>query len=179
MKKICFLFTVSAVLILICGFRNPSADVTDGVYFIVNVETGEALNPVDAGVNSNVRLKDFKKGGMQKWTLKKRTTTGKNGRQIITYTIKHTSSGFFLRPYHIPDNGGAIISTTDSYGSFTIEADEENYIIKNIKMGGDALYVKNGGALPDEPWFGPDDNTDGYRWQLIPENGAPQESPEQ
>jgi hypothetical protein len=143
------------------------SELTDGVYYIVNTETGDALTAVAAGVNSNTRVRDFKRSGMQKWTLKKRETTGKNGKLIVTWTIQHTASSFYLRPYHLPDNGNAIISEKDTYSNFTIEADEENFIIRNIKMAGDAMYAKQAGDAGDEPWFGADDNTDRYRWQLV------------
>ncbi|WP_108424429.1 hypothetical protein [Flagellimonas amoyensis] len=68
----------------------------------------------------------------------------------------------------MPDNGNALISGNDHYSNFTIERDEGNFVIKNIQMGGDAMYSKNLGFSDDEPWFGPDGNGDGYRWQFIP-----------
>ncbi|RAV27471.1 RICIN domain-containing protein [Sinomicrobium soli] len=140
----------------------------EGDYFITNIATGRALAPVDAGVNSNTRLKPFHKSGMQKWAVKKYAAKGKNGKEVISYTIRHIASGFYLRPYHVPDNGNAIISGNDSYSNFTILQDGENFIIKNIQMGGDAMYSKNTGFSDDEPWFGPDEDEDGYRWQFIP-----------
>lgn len=141
-------------------------ELQDGEYFIVNVATNDALTPVDVGINSNTYLKDFKKSGLQKWTLKMRILKGKNGEQIY-FTIQNTASGFYLRPYHVPSNGNAIISEKDGMCSYSIEADGEHYIIKNNKMGGDAMYVKDGGALTDTPWFAADESTDKFRWEFI------------
>lgn len=159
------------ILILTAALFFTSAqaqgELEDSTYFIVNVATGRALTPVDGGINSNTRLKDFKKSGMQKWKVKKYTAKGKNGKTIISYTIQNASSGFFLRPHHVPDNGNAIVSDKGAYSSYSINADEENFIIKNIKMGGDAMYTKNTGFDDDEPWFGADEDSDEYRWQFI------------
>ena len=146
--------------------KAPNTQLEDGDYFIVNVATNDALTPVDVGINSNTYLKDFKKSGLQKWTLKKRILKGKNGEQIY-FTIQNTASGFYLKPYHIPSNGNAIISEKDGMCSYSIEADGEHYIIKNNKMGGDAMYVKDGGALTDTPWFAADESTDKFRWEFI------------
>jgi len=68
----------------------------------------------------------------------------------------------------VPDNGNAIVASKDAYSSFSIDADEGNYIIKNIQMGGDAMYTKNTGFSDNEPWFSADEGEDGYCWQLIP-----------
>ncbi|WP_460766217.1 hypothetical protein [Niabella terrae] len=140
----------------------------DGTYFIVNLAIGRALSPVDGGINSNTRLKNFKKGGMQKWNIRKYVAKAKNGTEIISYTFQNAASGFYLRPHHVPDNGNAIVSTKDAYSSFSIDADGENFVIKNNKMGGDAMYTKNTGFSDDEPWFGADDDEAAYRWQFIP-----------
>lgn len=167
MKKLRLIFCMMLLVALSAVTRAQSGP-EDGIYFIINAATGRALTPVDGGINSNTRLKDFKKSGMQKWKVKKYTAKGKNGKEIVSYTIQNVSSGFYLRPHHVPDNGNAIVSDKGVYSSFTIDADEDNYIIKNIKMGGDALYTKNTGFSDDEPWFGANEDTDGYRWQLIP-----------
>lgn len=139
----------------------------DGTYFIVNVATGKALTTVDGGVNSNTRLRDFKKSGMQKWRLKKHVAKGKGGKEIASYTIQNTASGFYLRPYFVPGNHEAIVSDKDANSSFSISADGENFSIKSIKMGGDALYSKGVSAGDDEPWFAADEGEERYRWQFI------------
>lgn len=140
----------------------------DGTYFIVNVESGRALTPVDANVNSNTRLKQFNKSGMQKWSVKKHTTKGKNDTKIIVYTIRHLASDYYLRPYHVPDNGNAIISDNDTYSNFNIMQDGDNYVIKSIQMGGDAMYSKNMGFGDKEPWFAPNNDDDTYKWRFVP-----------
>lgn len=152
---------ISARAIAQQGFGN-------GTYFIVNLATGRALTPVDGGINSNTRLKPFKKSSMQKWNVKKYVTKGKNGKKIISYTIQNAASGLYLRPHHVPDNGNAIVSNKDAYSNFSIDADDENFIIKNNKMGGDAMYTKNTGFSDDEPWFGADEGKKESRWQFIP-----------
>ena len=121
---------------------------------------------MDIGVNSNTRIKDFKKSGLQKWTLKKQIVKSENNEKVF-FTIRNAASGFYLRPFFVPDNGNAIISEKDSYCVYSIEADGEHFVIKNNKMGGDALYVKNGGTLSDEPWFSADESNDKFRWQII------------
>lgn len=163
---------ISIAAIIISGFYSAATHAQkspeDGIYFIVNVATGKALTPVDGGVNSNTRLRDFKKSGMQKWNIKKYTAKGKNGKIIVSYTVQNAASKFYLRPYFVPDNHEAILSGKDANSSFSIDADEENFIIKSNKMGGDALYSKGVSAGDDEPWFGADENKEEYRWQLIP-----------
>lgn len=139
----------------------------DGTYYIVNVATGDALTPVDANINANVLLKDLKKSGMQKWEIKKYTSKSKTGKVIVSYTIRNAATGYYLRPHHVPTNGNAIASDRSNYTSFSITEDDEHFIIKNNQMGGDAMYVKNGGALSDEPWFSADEESDKYRWKLV------------
>ncbi|SDC89757.1 RICIN domain-containing protein [Niabella drilacis] len=156
------------VLLLLSIYSRAQSGPDDGTYFVVNVATGKALTPVDGGINSNTRLKKFNKSGMQKWKIKKYTAKGKSGKVIVSYSIQSASSGFYLRPYFVPDNHEAIVSDKDGNSSFSIDTDEENFIIKSNKMGGDALYSKGVSAGDDEPWFGPDENEDGYRWQLVP-----------
>jgi len=159
----------ASLLIMACSLSSRAqSGPEEGTYFIVNVATGKALTPVDGGINSNTRLKKFNKSGMQKWKIKKYTAKGKNGKIIVSYTIQNASSGFYLRPYFVPDNHEAIVSDKDGNSSFSIDADEENFIIKSNKMGGDALYSKGVNAGDDEPWLGPDEDEDGYRWQLVP-----------
>ncbi|WP_018630640.1 RICIN domain-containing protein [Niabella aurantiaca] len=156
------------VLLLLSVYSRAQSGPEEGTYFVVNVATGKALAPVDGGINSNIRLKKFNRGGMQKWKIKKYTAKGKNGSMIVSYTIQNATSGFYLRPYFVPDNHEAILSDKDASSSFSIDADEENFVIKSIKMGGDALYSKGVSTGDDEPWFGPNEDADGYRWQLVP-----------
>ncbi|MBZ4189858.1 RICIN domain-containing protein [Niabella beijingensis] len=159
--------TALFVFMLCAAYTQAQSGPEDGTYFIVNVATGRALTPVDGGINSNTRLKKFNKSGMQKWKIKKYTAKGKEGKMIVSYTIQNAASGFYLRPYFVPDNHEAILSDKDVNSSFSIEADAGSFIIKSIKMGGDALHSKNTGFDDDEPWFGPDEKEDGYRWQLV------------
>ncbi|WP_346236307.1 hypothetical protein ABDK00_016115 [Niabella insulamsoli] len=153
-----------AAYVMAAGQSGPG----DGTYFIVNAATGRAISPVDGGINSNTRLKKFNKSGMQKWIVRKYTMKGKSGKTTTTYTVKNMSSGFYLRPHHVPENGNAIVSDKDAYSNYTIQKDGKNFIIKNVKMGGDAMFTKNTGFSDDEPWFGPDEASDDFRWQLIP-----------
>lgn len=166
MKHLKFIVTA-----LCCCFLSLAAQAQsgpdDGTYFIINAATEKALCPVDGGINSNTRLKKFSKSGMQKWKVKKYVSKGKNGKTIVSYTIQNIASGFYLRPYFVPDNHEAILSDKDANSSLSIEADKENFIIRSSKMGGDALYSKGVSAGDDEPWFAPDENDDQYRWQLI------------
>lgn len=104
---------------------------------------------------------------MQKWKIKKYVAKGKNGKEIVSYTIQNAVSGFYLRPYFVPDKHEAIVSEKDGNSSFSIVPDEENYLLKSNKMGGDGLYSKGVSAGDDEPWFGTDENEDEYRWQLM------------
>ncbi len=176
MKYSYLYLTFLIVIGSICSFCTKNVDirtrpnVEEGEYYIVNASTGDALTPVDVGVNSNTRLKPFKKSGLQKWTIKKRIVKGTTASQVF-FTIQNTASGFYLRPYHIPDNGNAIISTKDDMCEYKIEANGNNHIIKNVKMGGDALYVKDGGALTDEPWFAADEGNEKFRWEF--KNASP------
>ena len=160
----------SFIFILACEKNNPDeiaiedkSEPQSGEYFIVNVATNQALTPVDVGVNSNTRLKVFNQSGLQKWTIKKQIING----NIITYTIQNTSATFYLRPYFQPTNGNAIISELDDLCNYSITAEGANFIIKNNKMLGDALYVKDGGALSDEPWFAPNDNSNKFKWKFV------------
>lgn len=164
---------VSNSMLLLVLLSMPTCfsqnNLEDGNYFIVNAASGRALVPVDGGINSNIRLKSFNKSGMQKWTVKKHVAKGNNGNEIVSYTIRNMASGYYLRPHHVPDNGNAILSGKDAYSNFMIEPDEEeSFIIKNIKMGGDAMYSKNTGFSDDEPWFAPKEEDGNYHWQLIP-----------
>lgn len=138
-----------------------------GTYFIVNDGTGKALTPFNTGINSICILKDFKKSGLQKWSIEKHVSKTKAGKKIISYTIQQGSDGFFLRPYHIPDNGNAMISDKDAFSSFSIESDGETYIIKNIKMGGDVLRSVNNNIREDDVSFAPDAEKTTYRWRII------------
>lgn len=161
--------TVAVIIsILCCTTTYAQSGPEDGTYFIINVATGKALTPVDGGVNSNTRLKTFKKGGMQKWNIKKYTTKGKTGKIVISYTIQNAASKFYLCPYFVPDKHEAILSDKNVNSSMSIVTDEDNFIIKSNKMGGDVLYSKGVSAGDDEPWFGADENEEKYRWQLIP-----------
>ena len=173
MKSIIQSLKMPVVIIVITllattSFTTAQSAVNDGVFYIVNIASGKALTPVDGGINSNTRLKKFNKGGMQKWKIKKYSIKGKNGKTIVSYTIQNLSSGFYLRPYFVPDNHEAILSDKDANSSFAIVEDGDNFIIKSVKMGGDAMFSKNTGFEDDEPWFGPAEDGDRYRWQLIP-----------
>lgn len=169
MKGACTRFLVSLFMGLwVTVSLNAQASLEPGDYFITNVDSGRALTPVGNGPNSNARLRPFTKSGMQKWTVKKNITRAKDGKVTLSYTIQHASSGLYLRPYHVPDNGNAIISGSGPYGNFTLERDGGGFIIKNIGMGGDAMYSKNLGFEDDEPWFGPDAAMGTYRWQFVP-----------
>lgn len=167
MKQLVFL--AAAFILTLSGIKtHAQSGPKDGTYFIINVATGRALTPVDGGVNSNTRLKKFSKSGMQQWNIKKYTAKGKSGKIIVNYTIQNVASKFYLRPYFVPDNHEAILSDKDAGSSFSIDADEKNFIIKSNKMGGDALYSKHTGFDDDEPWFGADEKEDRYRWQFVP-----------
>jgi|SRR5690606_15381132 len=90
MKQLKFMTLGLVGLILAIPARAQKGP-ESGTYFIVNVATGRALTPVDAGVNSNTRLKDFKKSGMQKWTIKKQVTKGQGGQTPLrVFTCVHT-----------------------------------------------------------------------------------------
>lgn len=150
--------------------QTQQTELQTGEYFIVNVATNDALTPVDVGVNSNTRLNDFKKSGMQKWTIKKNVVKNKK-RTSVFYTIQNTASGYYLRPCHVPNNGSAIISTKDAMCSYSIKVDNKNFIIKNNKMGGDAMYVKKDGYQNNEPWFANDDGNENFRWKIVSTTG--------
>ena len=98
--------------------------------------------------------------------MKKQIVKTKKG-TFVSYTLQSTASGFYLRPFHVPNNGSAIIGEKDGLCTFSIKADGENYIIKNNKMGGDAMYVKNDGYKNNEPWFANDEGNENFKWKFI------------
>ena len=139
-----------------------------GDYFIVNGDSGQAMQPAGASAGQNVLMYDFNHGGLQKWTLTRKIdpiTKKPTNRYTIRLAGENTSLHF--QPHPVADCT-AIVSSDNA--NFTFQPTDRGILIKSVERNGDALYTVSNPPLNSETHFGPDDGTPKFRWTFEPAN---------
>jgi hypothetical protein len=136
-----------------------------GTYFIVNVASEEALQPVGASIGQNVFMSEFNKGGLQKWSIKRKfDLTTKKPTNRYTIALAGETTGLNFQPHPVADCS-AIISIDPSV--MVLEKGDAGLLVKSVAKNGDALYIAPSPPGPTETRFGPDDGSTKFRWKFI------------
>lgn len=139
----------------------------EGTYFIVNVATGLALQPLTPMAGNNVFLYPYNRGGTQRWVLKPvldartRKPTGR-----VTIQLDGPAP-LYLQPYPTPDHT-AIMGTARSASYQLRAAGDGRHEIRNHQLNGDALHAVPVAHLPTEAQFGPSNGSVSFLWDFVP-----------
>jgi hypothetical protein len=149
------------------GTRSNSVTISntvalpEGTYFILNKKNNLALTPTAPSVMQNIFLKNFNKGGLQKWNLIKL----QNG----NYHIKLENSDLFFQPHSMQERT-AVVSTLKENASFQITAVNgklTSWQIKSNYFNGDAMRSLVLSPEFIEVRFEPATNTNEFEWEFI------------
>ena len=135
-----------------------------GKYFIVNCGSDVAIEPLGATSGQNVFVKDFNRGGLQKFVVTRKIDP-KTKLPTNKYTIKSANEAdtLFLKPFPIVEHT-AMIDPTVSV--FTFKPAADGIVVQSVAQNGDTMY-----ALPAQPFaelrFGPKADDAKYRWKFV------------
>lgn len=163
-QKFALFFSVTALTVTsTLAQATPLPD--SGTYFIVNAASGDALQPSMASAGQNVFLKEFNKGGLQKWTLVRKVDPAtKKPTNRYNIRLAGENAGLHFQPFPAPDHT-AMISTDTSV--FVLDSGEGGCLVKSVASNGDALYTYPYPPMDTEARFGPSDGSAKFRWNFI------------
>jgi hypothetical protein len=139
-----------------------------GTYFIVNVASEQALQPVMPSIGQNVFLQPFTRAGLQKWTINRKIdATTKKPTNRYTIKLAGETDGLNFQPHPSVDSS-AIISLDTSV--FVLDSSDAGILIKSVAKNGDALNTFSSPPSETETRFSPDDGSAKFRWKFIAAN---------
>ncbi len=144
------------------GVSNTSP-IPNGVYYIVQVSSGEAVTPQGiTQVTNEIYLKPFNKSGLQKWMVKRQG----NGRYLF---LPAANTDLYFTTF--PDKPGWTAITDNRIGdSYTLKAvvgSQYYFSIHSKRYAGDALRDFLIGGYK-EIKFVPLENNTRFYWKFIP-----------
>ncbi len=152
------------VLSSLPGQAEPAPLPNSGTYFITNMSSDEALQPVAGSTGQNVYVYEFKKSGMQKWAIDRKLDP-KTKKPTNRYTIKLAGEAADLNfEPHPATDSSAILGMDKS--TFVLESGEAGILIKSVAKNGDALYIYPNPPMDTETRFGPNDDSTKFRWKF-------------
>jgi hypothetical protein len=139
-----------------------------GTYFILNKQSGEALQPAGSTVGQNVLTYEANKSGMQKWTVT-RIIDPVTKKPTNRYTIKLAGENedLQLHPHDIADACSVLLP---GKSTMVLDAKEDGIVIKSVSRNGDALFIYPSPPMQAEARFGPSDGSAKYLWVFDPAN---------
>lgn len=121
---------ITATVIAQSNNKSPKTEkkLPAGTYYIVNVETGEAITPAMSSSGQNVFLQDFNKDGTQKWKL---VSKGKK----YNILLNGFNDLFFQAHPSVKDHTPIISLPTGGSDQYTIEATPSGYWVIKDRNG--------------------------------------------
>lgn len=137
-----------------------------GTYYIVNLGDGEALTASEAGAGQFVAMREFNKGGMQKWTINRKIDL-KTNKPTNRYTISLAgeTKGLIFQPHPVADMQ-SLLSTDNSI--MVLAPIDGGFTVKSVAKNGDALRIHTAPSSYTETRFSPTDGSDNFGWKFIP-----------
>lgn len=142
--------------------KSPKAEkkLPAGTYYIVNVETGEAITPAMSSSGQNVFLQEFNKDGTQKWKL---VSKGKKFNILL-----NGFNDLFFQPHpSVKDHTPIISLPTNGSDQYSIESTPSGYwVIKNQNGNFLSAFIT---SADKEMRFGPVPDGGKYHlWEFRP-----------
>lgn len=163
-----FALAVSLVAFAMPALAQAEPLPDSGNYFIVSSLSDEALEPGEAGVGQNVGLREFNRGGMQKWLLTRKVDPStKKPTNRYTIRLSGESEDLNFQPHPVASMQ-AIISYNKSV--FVLEPGDNGFLVKSVARNGDALYALVAPPAYNEAHFGPSDGSSKFRWKFVSAN---------
>ena len=149
------------------GTVNLSQMPNSGTYFVVSSSNGEALQPNGPTAGQNVFLTAYNKSGLQKWRFT-RLIDPKTKKPTNRYQIRLAGEAqdVHFQPHPSVSSRTAIISSGTT--NFVLEPGADGFLIKSVKLNGDAMFVYPVTDSTTEVHFGPNDGSTKFRWQIEP-----------
>lgn len=137
-----------------------------GTYFITNVGSDEAIQPLGATPGQNVFMYPSSKSGMQKWVLIRKIDPITK-KPTNRYTIKTAGeTTLYLQPHpSVSDHTSILLPETSTY-SFKPTA--SGILIESVALNGDAMYAFANPPSNNEVRFGPSDGSTKFYWVFTP-----------
>ncbi len=149
---------------------RPATLPDSGTYFIVNNDTGQALQPNGPTLGQNVFLMEFTRGGTQKWAITRRVDPRTNQpTNRCTIRLANENRDLNFEPHPSVSDNCPILGLDKA--TFALELNGDGVVIKSVSHGGDALFPYSQESDHGEPRFAPNDGSAKFRWTFIRADG--------
>ncbi len=137
-----------------------------GTYFMVNLSDGQALTASEAGLGQYVAMREFTKGGLQKWSVKRKIDL-KTNKPTNRYTISLAgeTAGLYFQPHPVAEMQSML---NNDASVFVLAPVEAGFNVKSVAKNGDALRIHESPPSYTETRFAACDGSDKFLWKFIP-----------